>query len=340
LLMGGREVAAPMLFFDVETTGLNGGAGTFAFLVGCGWFDADARFRTRQYLLTSPSDERGMLKRLAADLREAGVLVSFNGKSFDAPLLEMRFLYHRMEWEAAGTPHFDVLHPSRRFWRSADLDEFGLGPLERKVLGARRIGDVPGFEIPSRYFAFLRSGDAAPLEGVLEHNRIDLLSLAGLAATLCRLVSEGPEASADARELLALGRVYAGARRELLASAAYERALLLGRADPATAVEALRGLAEVRSRSNRHQEAAECWRELLDSATCPTRVATQAARALAIHHEHRVRDLPAAHAFALRSLEYESRPSMSVELQHRVGRIEKKLNSRRSQTQAEPRLQL
>lgn len=340
LLMGGCEVAAPAVFFDLETTGLNGGAGTLAFLVGCGWFEADGRFVTRQYLLTSPSDERAMLTMLAADFRRAGLLVSFNGKSFDAPLLEMRFLYHRMAWDRGDTPHFDVLHPSRRFWRSAGDDTCGLGTLERKVLGASRTGDVPGFEIPARYFAFLRSGDARPLEGVLEHNRIDLLSLAGLAATLCRLVAEGPDAASDGRELLALGRLYAAARRDPIACAAYERAILLARGDASIAIESLRGLAEVRRRASQHDEAAACWQRLLDSATCPSHVATEAARALAIYHEHRVRDLSAARAFALRSLQYESRPTRSAELHHRIGRIERKLNGRRSQSQAEPRLQL
>ena len=106
------------MFFDLETTGLSGGAGTLAFLVGCGWFDADGAFVTRQYVLARSGDERPMLQVLADQFATAGSLVSFNGKSFDAPLLESRFLFHRLEWLGGRLPHLDILHPARRFWRA------------------------------------------------------------------------------------------------------------------------------------------------------------------------------------------------------------------------------
>ena len=104
------------MFFDLETTGLSGGAGTLAFLVACGWFDADGAFVTRQHVLTEFSHERSMLGAMAGDLASAGTLVSFNGKSFDAPVLETRHLFHRLEWMFGAVPHIDVLHPSRNFW--------------------------------------------------------------------------------------------------------------------------------------------------------------------------------------------------------------------------------
>ena len=107
----------PFVFFDLETTGLGGGAGTYAFLVGCGWFDADGGFVTRQYLLVRIADERSLLALVAGELARAGALVSFNGKSFDVPMLETRYLYHRLEWAAADLPHLDMLHVARRFWR-------------------------------------------------------------------------------------------------------------------------------------------------------------------------------------------------------------------------------
>ena len=91
------------MFFDLETTGLSGGAGTLAFLVGCGWFDDDGGFVTRQFLLARHADERALLEAVAAELARAGALVSFNGKSFDAPLLETRYLFHRLDWSAAAT---------------------------------------------------------------------------------------------------------------------------------------------------------------------------------------------------------------------------------------------
>ena len=187
LVMGGMPGCPPFLFFDLETTGLNGGAGTYAFLIGCGMFDDEGGFITRQFVLLRHADERQLLQGVGAEFSRAGALVSFNGKSFDAPLIETRHLYHRLEWRAGGLPHLDVLHPARRFWGHQPQGAAGdgscsLGTLERSVLGARRRGDVPGFEIPARYFQFVRSGDARPLAGVLEHNRLDLLSLAGLTA--------------------------------------------------------------------------------------------------------------------------------------------------------------
>ena len=108
---------APFVFFDLETTGLSGGAGTQAFLVGCGRFDAEGGFVTRQFVLTRHADERPLLETVAGELARAGALVSFNGKSFDAPLLETRYLFHRLEWSVRCLPHVDVLHPARQFWK-------------------------------------------------------------------------------------------------------------------------------------------------------------------------------------------------------------------------------
>ena len=233
LVMGGMPGSPPFLFFDLETTGLNGGAGTYAFLVGCGMFDDDGGFITRQFVLLRHVDERQLLQGVGAEFSKAGALVSFNGKSFDAPLIETRHLYHRLEWRAGGLPHLDVLHPARRFWGHqiqgvAGDSSCSLGTLERSVLGARRRGDVPGFEIPARYFEFVRSGDARALAGVLEHNRLDLLSLAGLTARLLDLIRRGPTAARRAREALALGRLYARCGLESRAHEAYECALNFG----------------------------------------------------------------------------------------------------------------
>src|ERR1051325_2645443 len=168
---GGAVAAPPFVFFDLETTGLSGGAGTLAFLVGCGWVDEEGGFTPRQYRLARYSAERAMLASVAEELARAGAIVSFNGKSFDAPLLETRYLFHRIEWDRSQRPHIDVLHPARRFWKE---DDCSLVVLEQQILGSWREDDVSGFEIPERYFRFVRSGDASPLAGGLEHNRRDL----------------------------------------------------------------------------------------------------------------------------------------------------------------------
>jgi hypothetical protein len=375
LFTGGALARPPFVFFDLETTGLSGGAGTLAFLVGCGWFDDDGSFVTRQFLLARHADERMLLEAVAEELGRAGALVSFNGKSFDAPLLEGRYLYHRLPWIGGSVPHVDVLHPARRFWKPAVARSFpldgalgrqgrdrrvespaslaespapqgegcSLQALERQIVGARRVGDVPGAEIPGRYFQFVRSGDARPLEAVLEHNRLDLLTLAALTARLLHMTRTGPEAISDPREALALGHVYARAHRQTQgdlspskdgglderALASYRRAIDRCRSphgayDPIR-IDALRALALACRRARRHEEAASWWRELMEMRGCPDPIAREATEALAIHHEHRRRDLAAAKAFALRSLETGTDPGWTSATRYRLARLERKL---------------
>jgi hypothetical protein len=203
------------------------------------------------------------------------------------------------------------------------------------VLGARRTADVPGFEIPARYFRFVRSGDARPLAAVLEHNRLDLLSLAGLTARLLHLVQAGAAEARDPCEAFALGCIYARAGIEARAREAYECAANggpspLGAASTAVIkIAALRSLALASRRARRYDEAAGCWLRLLEVGDCPPQVVRQATEALAIYHEHRVRDLAAAKTFALKSLESGRRPAWTDAVRYRLARIERKLASRR-----------
>jgi len=350
---GGAPACAPFVFFDLETTGLSGGAGTQVFLVGCGWFEPDASFVTRQYLLTRFADERPMLALVAEELGRAGALVSFNGKSFDAPVLETRYLFHRLPTSVRSLPHVDVLHPARRFWkvhtgspkglryrrnettaiaqpfRAATADACSLIALERQLLGVRRVGDVPGFEVPRRYFQFVRTGDSRPLAAVLEHNRHDLLTLAALTARLFHVTLHGPGAARDAREALALGHVYMRADLVTRAADAYARAVELterGVVSQLVRIESLRALALTHRRERNYAAAAACWRRLLETPGCPPLVTREATEALAVHHEHRERDLFAAKAFALLSLECDAQPAWTRAVQHRLSRLEKKLS--------------
>ena len=232
------------IFIDLETTGLSGGAGTIAFLVGCGYFDVGA-FQVRQFLLTSHAAERALLAAVAEFFADADLIITYNGKTFDVPVMETRWLFHRMAPPLDGVPHFDMLHPARRLWKPPSVRRPGLSApaesvddgsccrlstLERRLFDVQRVGDVEGFEIPSRFFRFVRSGDPRPLEPVLEHNRIDLISLAALTARAAQLTRDGHEACRDCAEALALGRVFerAGDPR---AEACYRRALTSDVAD-------------------------------------------------------------------------------------------------------------
>lgn len=340
----GAPAANRTVFIDLETTGLSGGAGTVAFLVGCGWFDYGA-FQVRQFLLTSFAAERALLAAVAEFFSDADLIVTYNGKTFDVPVMETRWTFHRLSMPLDGVPHFDMLHPARRLWSARGsagsaampmrADEGGcrLTTLERLLFDVTRVGDVPGFEIPSRFFRFLRSGDPRPLEPVLEHNRLDLVSLAAVTARAARLAQDGVEACRDCAEALALGRVYERAGLLDSAEQCYVRA---GKSEVRDVrAEALYRLGLRCRRSRRFAEAAECWRGLLElTERRPRRGADPAmaslrqfaTEALAIHHEHRVRDFGAARELALFALEESSGSGPRADgMRHRLARLDRKI---------------
>jgi hypothetical protein len=312
-----------LLFLDLETTGLAGGAGTYAFLVGCGWFDSDAAcFRLRQFFLADFGAERALLESVAELADGTACVVTYNGKTFDLPLMETRFVLQRMTTPFADLPHVDMLHPARRMWREDDV-ECRLTNLERKLYGHEREGDVPGFEIPSRYFHYVRSGDARPLEAVLEHNRLDIVSLAMLTARAAQLLEDGPASAMTSREALGMGRLYERAGMIGDALAAFARAT---RADTTgIRADALRGHAILLRRLRRYDEAASSWRDLLAMRECPESYAREAAEALAVHHEHRARDLEAARRFAVQSLRLQGTAARREAVTYRLARIDRKL---------------
>lgn len=331
-------------FLDLETTGLAGGAGTQAFLVGCACISREG-VGVRQFLLPGYEHERALLAEVATWAAERGAIVTFNGSSFDVPLIETRYLFHRVPFPLEGVPHVDMLHPARRLWRArGTMDGSGeascsLGTLERLLAGVHRVGDVPGFEIPSRYFQFVRDGDARPLEAVLEHNRLDLVSLALVMARALTLVDRGPGATRDAYECLGLARLYDRAGKAEEAEAAYVRAIeLLGRVgrDPEATGEALRRLAHGRRRVGRLREAVAAWQELAELPRCPAALRREAREALAIFHEHRAHDLAAARAHAQRLLAEQPVGRRRDEAEHRLRRIDRKLGRERSNSSLWP----
>lgn len=174
------------LFLDTETTGLAGGTGTTAFLVGIGRFEDEA-FAVRQYFLRQPHEEIAMLKQLQALVEPSRGLVTFNGKSFDLPLLRTRAVLNRLPLNFERVPHLDVLHAARRLWKDQFAD-CSLGGLESNVLRVRRSHDVPGALIPQIYFDFLRYGDTTQLPEVFSHNRQDIVSMAALLVRMAQLV--------------------------------------------------------------------------------------------------------------------------------------------------------
>lgn len=327
-------------FIDTETTGLSTAAGVVAFLIGVGYFTPDA-FVVRQYFLRDYPDEPGMLAHLAELLSQFRAVVSFNGRTFDWPLLTTRFTMQRRRLPLAGSPHIDLLPPSRRLWRER-LGDCSLGNLEVQVLGMERHGDVAGALIPALFSQYLQTGDAAPLLPVLYHNQQDLVSLAALAGFM-GLALHAPFTAAPLGEplsgddLLGLGRMLeaqgelSGALR--LYEAALTRPLVSRR-------PALRLLAQLCKHLREHGRAAALWEQLIAEAGDWS---LHPYVELAKHHEHRTRDLRLAQQITLRAIEIALRrrqwagldarrtpPAATAELelhalQHRLRRLERKL---------------
>lgn len=190
------------LFLDTETTGLRG-AGTVAFLVGLGWVEGE-EFVVYQLLMRDYPQEVDLLEKLADLLPRFDCIVSFNGKSFDLPLLRDRFTMSRLRDRWTELPGLDLLHVARRTWKMR-LGSCTLGNLETEVLGTPREGDLPGADIPERYYQFLKSGDLTLLDDVLRHNAQDIRTMGVLLARLARAYEE-PEREESMMDVLSIGR--------------------------------------------------------------------------------------------------------------------------------------
>jgi uncharacterized protein YprB with RNaseH-like and TPR domain len=315
-----------LLFLDTETTGLAGGAGTLVFLIGVGAF-VQGQFRLRQYFLRDPGEEQAMLQALSDDLEAAGGFVTFNGRAFDLPLVEMRYQVGlRRRWPLTQSPHLDLLFPSRRLWRN-HLPDCTLGTIERQILGVERgQQDVPGALIPGMYLDYLHSGDASEMNRVLYHNAIDVLSLVGLTARLLRThESDDPGALAGA-EALGVARWHQMAERYDQAETAYQAALRSK--EDAVRLEALQRLSSYLKRRDRRLEAAPLWEAWHQTTPDDIRPCIE----LAMFYEWHAIDLEQAMRWAQEALVCLShwpagwrRDRAWEAVQHRVERLKNKL---------------
>lgn len=219
---------AGALYLDTETTGLGPGAGTVAFLVGLAWFDVGDGRRppalvVEQLLVRQLGEEAPVLARVAERLREASMLVTFNGKSFDLPVLRTRFVMGRLA-APPEPPHLDLVHVARRLHKTRGVGA-RLGTVEREVLGFVREDDVPSGEVSAHYLHFLRTGDTRGLLGVVEHNAWDVVSMAALVG----LYGEPLDGSAlDARDLVGVARTLKRAGEKELAQSVADEAIARG----------------------------------------------------------------------------------------------------------------
>lgn len=314
------------LFLDTETTGLSGGAGTVAFLVGVGWVQGED-FVVRQYLMPDYGAEPMMLSQLAGLFERFEWVVTFNGKSFDMPLLESRFTLNRMRTLYKEMIQMDLLHPARRVWKMR-LRKCNLGALETRILKLERAHDLPGSEVPQRYFDYLRTRDFSLLEDILEHNLQDILSLGALLGELCA-VYEAPDAQGSASDLYSLGRVLekrgeGEAAQQCYQQAAKPRPLLSVEAlcDERGAIQANWALSMMLKRSGEFERAEQIWVQMCERGQMGLLPYVERLKVL----EHRSRRYQQAIELCDLALQRFHSPEEQTELNTRRERLMKKYN--------------
>ena len=292
------EDPSKWLFLDTETTGLAGGTGTYAFLIGLAWWDAGG-LQVEQFLMRDFTEEYSLLQELAERVKERTVLVTFNGKSFDWPLLENRFAMTRSIAAPKLATHLDLLHPARALWKLR-LGSVRLAELERRVLDARRLGwhrgdDIDSALIPQHYFDYLRGGPAQPIVRIARHNQMDLRGLAALSCKINAMLSEsaGIINEWESLDLFGLARFLQRRGDTTRAHTACAQALAIGL--PADVrPKAQRELAQMSKRRGEYERAAEIWEELVANSQDEVHACEQ----LAIYYERRVKDIPRAMEYA------------------------------------------
>ncbi len=277
------------IFMDCETTGLAGGAGTYAFLVGLGYLSG-TKFRLEQYFMQDFHQERAVLTAVMERMSKFKFLVSFNGKCYDLPLLESRWLMNRMEFDSSSWVHFDLLFPSRRLWKRR-IGDCSLGNLEQKILSVKREVDVPSFMIPQIYFDYLRTGEVEPLVPVFHHNAHDILSLMRLSVLIDRLLEDFASIGVkDPLDLYSLGRIHYHFGNYQLSERCYRQALNEELPLDLCSTVYL-SLAFVYKRMELWEKAREVWHQLMEGDyPFHPRVYEE----LAKYYEHRIKDCPRA----------------------------------------------
>lgn len=322
-----RLALSQLALIDTETSGLSGGTGTYAFLVGAGRF-VEEEFRLAMFFMSDPSEEAALLEALADFLAPCAALVTFNGKAFDAPLLRARYTLHSIPCPFDGFSHVDLLPLARRLWRDR-LPSRALKYLEEHIMqAARSVQDVPGHEIPWLYFDYLRSGDATPLQGVFYHNAMDIVAMAALLHLTAGML-EDPHGSdiAHGLDIIALAKLFEDLNRPDDAARLYERGLKTELPEP-DFWQAVRRLAGLQKRRGDLETALKLWEQSAADGHVYAHVE------LAKYYEHTCKDPASALRWTLTAIErIQNDPLMPAymkkhwmnELKNRQKRLETKL---------------
>ena len=315
--------AESIVFLDTETSGLAGGTGTFAFLVGVGRYTPDG-FHLAQYFMRDPLEEPALLLALEEFIAPCQTIVSFNGKAFDIPLLDTRYTLQGWKSPFKSFAHVDLLHLARRLWRDR-LPSRTLANIEVQILHASRTEDeIPGWMIPEIYFDYLRSGDARPLQRVFYHNAMDVVSLAALLNHTSSLL-ENPKQTTEYIDLAAVARLLEDLGQTDRAMELYETCLKAELPEDIYNDTLIR-LSLVHKRNNNYTSALPLWEQ------AASRKKLFAYEELAKYYEHHALDLESALKWTNQGLEYiktEGIPGAEMsqwklEFQHRLQRLQEK----------------
>jgi uncharacterized protein YprB with RNaseH-like and TPR domain len=315
------------VFLDLETTGLAGGTGTVPFLVGLAYY-RDERFKVTQFFLNEMAEEDRLVRELAQFVQDMGFksIVTYNGKAFDLPLVETRFALHRSPCPLRGLPHLDFLFSARSLWKHK-YDSCRLFHLAQQIVQAERSEDIPGAEIPLRYFQYIRSGDFSLIEPILYHNQEDLLSLLGVVVAGSVLVERNRETAAtgegDPMDLYGVAKLFERAGDATRSAALLEKALDGRRGLSAeTSLAARKKLSHHFKKSKNWDKALPFWQEMAAAED----VDCDCFHELAIYFEHTAKDYDEAIRVATEGLAVSKgkSPAAEKDFEKRIARLRDK----------------
>jgi uncharacterized protein YprB with RNaseH-like and TPR domain len=312
-------------FLDTETSGLSGGTGTYAFMVGIGRFVGD-QFILQQFFMRDPAEEPAMLEAVADFLAPVQALVTFNGKAFDAPLLTTRFRLHHIPLPYQDYAHLDLLPLARRLWRDR-LESRALKYLEEHILGlTRSVEEVQGYEVPWLYFDYLRTGDARPLAGVFYHNAMDVVAMAALLTHVNEMIQNPYEGCVEhGLDFIALGKLFEDLGHWEEAARLFERGLELDLTEADFGV-AVKRLSILQKKRGDFHEALRLWQSAADNGHIYAHIE------MAKYYEHKCRDVKSALKWTRSALEHVQEADLPTyvrkhwleEIAHRLERLERK----------------
>ena len=328
-LQGGQTVSelGQVVFLDTETTGLSGGTGTYAFLVGIGSWDGSA-FIVEQFFMRDFHEEPALLQALEERLKSARVLITFNGKSFDIPLLKSRFTLTRRTWPLDSVFHVDLLFPARRIWKLR-LGDCRLGNLEKEILGDERPEDVAGNLIPQIYFNYTRSGNPAGIRKILKHNFRDIVTLARLTLKVSEILYGKEKTALFPEELFSVGS-YFNQLGEREAAMDWNQAALSFPLQRDLRLAAMKTLATSYRSRRLFSQAVELWNSLIEESAS---FHEEAYESLSVHYEHREKNLAKALELTEQAIPQVGRETSRVRWMCRRDRLLRKIQKEQRMTQ-------